>query len=67
MVIRRKSSIFKKLYEINGQKMMFGRDNLNFKTINLPSKQRYKNLCSKFGLKKIKSSVKKSFLIININ
>ena len=36
MVIRRKSSIYKKLYEINGQKMMFGYDNINFKTINLP-------------------------------
>ena len=67
MVIRRKSSIYKKLYEINGQQMLFGYDNLDFKTINLPSKQRYKNLCSKFGLKKIKSSGKKNFQIININ
>ena len=67
MVIRRKSSIYKKLYEINGQKMMFGHDNIHFKTINLPAKQRYKNLCSKFGLKKIKSSGKKNFQIININ
>ena len=67
MIIRRKSSIFKKFYEINGQEMMFGHDNLNFKTINLPSKQRYKSLCNKFGLKKIKSSVKKKFQIININ
>ena len=61
MVIRRKSSIYKKIYEANGQQMMFGHDNLNFKTINLPSKQRYKNLCSKFGLKKFKSSSKKKF------
>ncbi len=67
MVIRRKSSIYKKIYEANGQQMMFGHDNLNFKTINLPSKQRYKNLCSKFGLKKFKSSSKKNFQIININ
>tara|TARA_B100000674_G_scaffold153977_1_gene122818 strand:- start:156 stop:359 length:204 start_codon:yes stop_codon:yes gene_type:complete len=67
MVIRRKSSIYKKLYEINGQQMMFGHDNLDFKTINLPSKQRYKSLCSKFGLKKFKSSGKKNFQIININ
>ena len=51
MVIRRKSSIYKKLYEINGQKMLFGHDNIHFKTINLPQKQKYKNLCSKFGLK----------------
>ena len=67
MVIRRKSSIYKKLYEINGQKMMFGHDNLHFKTINLPAKQRYRNLCCKFGLKKFKSLGKKNFLIININ
>ena len=67
MVIRRKSSIYKKLYEANGQQMMFGHDNLNFKTINLPSKQKYKNLCSKFGLKKIRSSRKRNFQIININ
>ena len=67
MVIRRKSSIYKKLYEINGQKMMFGHDNIHFKTINLPAKQRYKNLCSKFGLKKIQSSGTKNFQIININ
>ena len=52
MVIKRKSTILKKLYEINGQKSMFGYDNIHFKTINLPKKQRYKNLCSEFGLKK---------------
>ena len=52
MVIRRKSSIYKQLYEINGQKSMFGYDNINFKTVNLPKRQKYKNLCSKFGLKK---------------
>ena len=52
MVIRSKSSINKKIYEINGQKTMFGYDNINFKTVNLPKKQKYKNLCSKFGLKK---------------
>ena len=67
MVIRRKSSIYKKLYEINCQQMMFVHDNIHFKTINLPVKQRYKNLCSKFGLKKIQSSGTKNFQIININ
>ena len=46
-------SIYKKLYEINGQKTMFGYDNINFKTVNLPKKQKYKNLCSKFGLKNL--------------
>ena len=67
MVIKRKSSIYKRLYEINGQKMMFGHDNLSFKTINLPSKQRYKNICGKFGLKKIHYSERKNFPIIDIN
>ena len=67
MVIRRKSSFFKRLYEINGQKSMFGYDNIHFKTINLPNKQKYKNLCSKFGLKKFnnKSSINLNVLIIN--
>ena len=53
MVIRRKSSIYKRFYEINGQKTMFGHDNIHFKTINLPKKQKYKNLSNTFGLKKI--------------
>ena len=67
MVIRRKSSIYKKLYEINGQKMLFGHDNIQFKTINLPQKQKYKNLCSKFGLKKLYFSRITILPIININ
>ena len=61
MVIRRKSSIYKKLYEINGQKTMFGYDNINFKTVNLPKRQKYKGLCSKFGLKKF-NKIKKIYL-----
>ena len=67
MVIRRKSSIYKKFYEINGQKMMFGHDNIHFKTINLPSKQKFINICSKFGLKKIYSNGTKNLPIIKIN
>ena len=67
MVIRRKSSIYKKLYEINGQKMMFGYDNINFKTVNLPKRQKYINLCSKYGLKKFNKmkSIYLNTLIIN--
>ena len=53
MVIRRKSSIYKKLYELNGQTSMFGYDNLRFKTVNLPKTQKFKNLCPKFNLKRI--------------
>ena len=66
MVIRRKSSIYKKLYEINGQKMMFGYDNIHFKTINLPKKHKFKDLCSKFGLKKIHNYNSIKLNIINI-
>ena len=53
MPIRRKSSIYKKYYESIGQGLLFGHDNLNFKTVNLPKKQRLTNLCKKFSIKKI--------------
>ncbi len=53
MPIRRKSSIFKKYYEDIGQGLLFGHDNLNFKTVNLPKKQRLTNLCKKFRIKLI--------------
>ena len=53
MPIRRKSSIYKKYYESIGQGLLFGHDNLNFKTVNLPKKQRLTNLCNKFGIKLI--------------
>ncbi len=53
MPIRRKSSIYKKYYESIGQGLLFGHDNLNFKTINLPKKQRLTNLCKKFSVKLI--------------
>ena len=42
MVIRRKSVFIKNLYEINGQKTMFGYDNINFKTVNLPKRKNIK-------------------------
>ena len=52
-MINRKSSINKFLYEKYGQKSFFGRDNLDFKCINMPEKQTYNNICSDFRLKKI--------------
>ena len=51
MPIRRKSSINKKYYESIGQRKLFGHDNLHFKTINLPKKQRLTNICQKFSVK----------------
>jgi len=53
MVIRSKSSIDKKNYELSGQLSLFGRDNLYLKTVNLPKAQKYVNLCRIFKLKKI--------------
>ena len=53
MVIRRKSSIDNKTYELSGQLTLFGRDNLDFKTVNLTRGQKFVNLCKVFKLKKI--------------
>ena len=53
MPIRRKSSIDKQYYERIGQGTLFGHDNLHFKTVNLPKKQRLTNLCKKFSVKLI--------------
>ena len=53
MVIRRKSSIDNKKYELSGQLTLFGRDNLDFKTVNLTRGQKFFNLCKVFKLKKI--------------
>ena len=61
MVIRRKSSIDKKNYELSGQLSLFGKDNLNFKTVNLTKSQKFVNLCRVFKLKKIILQ-KKTFL-----
>ena len=52
MTITTKDSILKKWYEANGQQSMFGYDNLEFKTINHPTRHRFDNLCSEFKLKK---------------
>ena len=57
MSLKRKSSLDKKNYELFGQQCFFGRDNLAFKTINLPKAQRYDNLCKKFSIKKIKTKI----------
>ena len=61
MPIRRKSSINIKYYESIGQGMLFGHDNIHFKPINFSKKQRFKDLCKNFGLKKFIKS--KSILL----
>ena len=66
MPIRRKSSIEKRYYEKIGQKLLFGHDNLQFKTVNLPRKQRLTNLCKKFSIKIIIKSKSVYFKLINL-
>ena len=61
MVIGRKSSIDKKNYELSGQLSLFGRNNLDFKTVNLAKRQKFVTLCRVFKLKRIISQ-KKVFL-----
>ncbi len=66
MPIRRKSSIEKQYYEKIGQRLLFGHDNLKFKTVNLPKKQRLTNLCKKFSIKIIIQSKPVFFKLINL-
>ena len=67
MVIRRKSSIYKKLFELNGQISMFGHDNIHFRTVNLSKTQKFKDLCPKFNLKKFNKNKSIKIPIISIN
>ena len=63
MPIRRKSSIQKKFIERMGQGSLFGHDNIHFKTVNLPQKQKLINLCNKFSVKLI---VNKNHILLNL-
>ena len=67
MPIRRKSSIEKKYYEAIGQGLLFGHDNLRFKTVNLPQRQRFINLCQKFSIKQIDQSSRVFFKVISLS
>ena len=51
-MIKTKNSINIIHVESNGQQSFFGHDNIFFKTINMPKKQHFKNICCKFKLKK---------------
>ena len=68
MPIHRKSSSNIVLYEKLGQLKLFGRDNLAYKTVNLPNPQKYINICSYFKIKKLikKSSLQIFILLIKI-
>ena len=67
MPIRRKYSIDKKYYESIGQGALFGHDNLGFKTVNLPKKQRFTNICKKFSVKLIIQINPISLKLINLS
>ena len=66
MVIRRQSSLDKINYEAKGQEQMFGRDNILFKSINLPKRQKFHRLCNNFKLKKIICLTRLSLKVIII-
>ena len=67
MPIRRKSSIEKKYYETIGQGLLFGHDNLRFKTVNHPQRQRFRSLCKKFSIKQIDQSNSVFFRLIRLS
>ena len=67
MPIKRKSSIQKKYCESIGQGLLFGHDNLQFKTVNLPQRQRFMNLCKKFSIKQIDQSNQFFFKVISLS
>tara|TARA_B110000438_G_scaffold176835_1_gene168996 strand:+ start:103 stop:273 length:171 start_codon:yes stop_codon:yes gene_type:complete len=55
------------MYELNGQISMFGHDSLSFKTINMPKKQRFNNICINFKLKKLIKEINLFLPIIYID
>tara|TARA_R100001460_G_scaffold4637_6_gene12990 strand:- start:764 stop:1114 length:351 start_codon:yes stop_codon:yes gene_type:complete len=57
MPITTKDSILKQYYEANGQQELFGRDNLQFKTVNHPTPHRLVDLCKKFKLKQVVKNI----------
>ena len=65
--MKKKSSIDKYIYELNGQISMFGHDNLSFKAINMPKKQRFNNICINFKLKKLIKEINLFLPIIYID
>ena len=49
-MIRKQSSIDKIIYEANGQKSFFGRDNLSFKTVNMSKKHQKQDQKNEGGI-----------------
>ena len=67
MPIRTKSSIQKNYFESIGQGLLFGHDNIHFRTVNLSKTQKFKDLCPKFNLKKFNKNKSIKIPIISIN
>ena len=67
MLIRTKSSIQKNYYESIGQELLFGHDNIHFKTVNLPKRQRLLNLCKRFSVKLIVKKNSVSYKLVNLS
>ena len=65
-MIKNKYSFNKINYEENGQQSFFDRDNLFFKTVNMPKKQRFDNISKDFQLKKIIQNISLSLSIFEI-
>ena len=65
--MQKKNLFNKTIYELNGQIAMFGRDNLSFKSINMPKKQSFINICNNFKLKKIVKRTNIALSIVNAN
>ena len=65
-MIKRKSSLYKLIYEKAGQKSFFGRDNLSLKAVNMAKKQRFDNICIKFKIRKFTNNTSLSLKVINI-
>jgi hypothetical protein len=64
--MKKRNTINNFFYELNGQIPMFGHDNLAFKTINMPKKQNFVNICSTFKLKKLTKRFNLLLSIIHI-
>ena len=67
MIIRTKDSINKQWYEASGQGLMFGYDNLQFKTINHPLKHKFVELCPEFKLKQLSNKLKLKLNYLSIS
>jgi len=65
--MKKKILINKYIYELNGQISMYDCDNLSFKTISMPKRQHFNNICKNFKLKKLIKGINLFLPIIYID